>query len=427
VGKLKVLIVPDLLPWVLGTWARQIVSLGTQHEYYLFSQQLLLHYPEKWNSLLKIVDVVHFLNHWDVKSIKTPEKVLRIDSITHVTNMQEWEEQLIPLTQSNALVVISEEWRQFMLEKEIPSEHIHLFNIGVDTTRFYPFKDKTAARERLGIYSNSKLIGYSAKFTSNNGGRKGTDIFLKAVEICISLGYKFGVLITGPGWDEVVQRLKGMGVEVHYYPFLPDRLMPSLYNALDIYVSTARIEGGPAPVLESMACGTPVVATPVGIVKDYLVDNLDALIVPKDDAEASVRAIIRLLESPTLCAQLTNTALTTIKNKFRWNHTLRGIEDLYTSVWESKGYHHQQEEKLPITLNPQRQRRWACATDSYIWHKQLFDEGYYKEGFRGMIESSLGIGGKESAIFLYKAFAMSKPLLVKNFRKMMKYSRLSLS
>ena len=416
--KLKVLLMPDLLPWVLGTWAQQIANLGIQHDYYLFSQQLLLHYPDKWNSLLQTVDVVHFLNQWEVKSIKTPEKLPRIDSITHVTNMLEWEEQLIPLTKSDSLVVISEEWRQFMLEKNVPSEHIYLFNIGVDTNKFYPFKDKSSARKRLGIYSNSKLIGYSAKFTSNNGGRKGTDIFLKAVETCVDLGYKFGILITGPGWNEVVERLQGLGIEVHYYPFLPDKLMPTLYNAIDIYVSTARVEGGPAPVLESMACGTPIVATPVGIIKDHLVNDVDALIVPKDNAEASAQAIIRLLESPELCDRLRSTALQTVMNKFKWNYTLNGIEDLYTTVWKTKGCA-QEKKQLSVILNSERQRRWAVTVDSYIWHKQLYNEGYYKEGFRGMIESSLKVGGKQAAIFLYKTLVMTKPILSRRLRKML--------
>jgi glycosyltransferase involved in cell wall biosynthesis len=414
--KLKVLLMPDLLPWVLGTWAKQIANIGTTHNYYLFSEQLLWYYPEKWNLLLNTVDVVHFLNHWEVKSIEVPKNLARINSITHVTNTEEWEDQLIPLTKSDALVVISEEWLQFLLEKGLTPDYIHLFNIGVDTNKFYPFQDKFSSRKRLGINSNSKLIGYSAKFTSNYGERKGIDIFLNTLEICADLGYKFGVLITGPGWNEVVQRLQSYGIAVHYCPFLPDRLMPTLYNALDIYISTARVEGGPAPILESMACGTPVVATPVGIVKDHLTNNVDALIVPKNDAKATAQAVIRLLESSELRDKLTSAALQTITEKFKWKYTLDGIEELYTKVWEAKAYD-RKKNQLTIKLNPEKQRHWAITADSYIWHRQLYKEGYYTEGFRGMLESSLKIGGKETAVFLYKTLSTIKPAFIHNLRK----------
>lgn len=402
--RLRILLVPDLLPWVLGTWAQQIARMGTMHDYYLFSQQMIPPYADEWKCLLNTVDVVHFLNQWEVKNIAVPANLPTITSITHVTNAEEWEDQIVPLTEANAVVVIAEEWKAFLHAKGVPPEHIYLFNIGVDTAVFYPFHNKVAARKRLGIRSNTCLIGYSAKFSSNNGGRKGVEIFLDALKITADAGHNFGVLITGPGWDAAVEQIENYGIEVYYHPFLPDKLMPILYNALDLYVVTSRIEGGPAPLIESMACGIPVVTTPVGIVREYIQDGVNGLVVPKDDAPACAQAILRLLSSSELRSQLANAALQTVERHLTWDKTLAGIEQLYEHVWQEQAGKSKRTHST-VTINPAKQRNWAVNVDSHMWHAQLFCEGYRKEGLRGMLESSLRVGGKETPKLLRKTFS----------------------
>lgn|GEM_PF-2366828 len=410
--RLKILLVPDFLPWILGTWAQQISKSGQVHDYYLFSEQMISRYPDRWNALLDEVDVVHFLNHWEVKNRVVPETLARINTITHVTDIQEWEEQMVPLLQADAVVVIAQEWQQFLLERSLPTQKLHLCYIGVDPKRFYPIRDRSRSRKRLGIDSTSCLIGYSAKFSSNNSGRKGIDVFLEALKQCADSGHSFGVVITGPGWDQTVKELEIYGIEVHYRPFLPDRLMPSFYNALDLFVCTARIEGGPAPVLESMACGVAVITTSVGTVKDHLKPDLDALIIPKNDAKACAQAMIRLLDSDQLRDRLSQFAQKTVLEHLTWGKTLQDIESLYTQVWQTKN-NTQQNSKLSTNNSYSSKavnqgNNWAIQVDSYLWHCQLFKQGYIAEGVRGMLNSSFKVGGKETPIFLRETLSILK-------------------
>lgn len=403
-NKLRVLLVPDHSLWILGTWAKQIVRVGKLHDYYVFPQLMLPHYPSEWKALLDTVDVVHFLNQWEIKSINVPENLPCITSIHHVVDAKEWEEQLLPLTKADAVMVVAEEWREFLLGKGVSAETLHLFYNGVDTTRFYPFNNKLYARKRLGIYSNSKLIGYSAKFTSNNGGRKGVDIFQEAIKLSASMGCKFGVLITGPGWDDIVREIESYGIEVHYRPFLPERLMPNLYNALDLYVVTSRIEGGPVPLLESMACGVPVITTPVGIAKEYINHNVNGLIIPIDNAQATAKAISHLLRDPELSKQLGDAALQTIREHLSWDNTLAGIEQMYTKVWQEK-IGKGKVVNSTNTINPISQINWAINTDCYIWYQQLYENGYCREGLRGMLKSSWQVGGQNRQKLLHQTFS----------------------
>lgn len=391
--KLKILLVPDFLPWILGTWAKQISQLGSLHDYYFFSQQMLQLYPDEWERLLSTVDVVHFLNQWNNKSIQIPPELPLITSVHHIVNEKEWSEQLLPPDKADAVVTVAKEWQTYLIEKGVPENTIHLFYNGVDTQKFYPYQNKSLARKILKINSNSLLIGYSAKLTSNYEGRKGTDIFLETLQLLAKSGWKFGIVITGPGWDKEVQRIESYGIEVFYRPFLPDQLMPAFYNALDMYVCTSRVEGGPVPVLESMACGTPVISTPVGVIKDYFEDSRNVLIVPKNDVRSTAQAVERLFKSSELRSKLANAALTIVQERLKWSNTMSGIEELYTQVWQAK-----QDRRIlnskSSRIDPEQQRRWAVSVDAYLWSNQLYQQGYFTEGLAGMLKNTLGSKGK---------------------------------
>jgi glycosyltransferase involved in cell wall biosynthesis len=63
-------------------------------------------------------------------------------------------------------------------------------------------------------------------------------------------------------------------------------------------------EGTPLTVFEALAMGQPIVATDADGLVDVLTDDLDALIVPRRNAEALAQAIVRLIDEPATCARL---------------------------------------------------------------------------------------------------------------------------
>lgn len=409
--KLRVLLVPDYFNWILGTWAKEIVRTGKVHEYYFFSQQMLTYHANEWEFIANKVDVIHVLSDFGFEQLNIPKNIPRIGSIHHVDTS--WQD-ITYVTQTNdATMTVANEWKEFLCERGVPPERICLFNNGVDTAKFYPLGDRISARTQLGIHSDTFLIGYSSKYTSDAGGRKGVDVLLKSLHILATAGHKFGVIITGPGWDKVVNQIKSYGIsEVYYFPFLPDKMMPICYNALNSYVVTAKIEGGPVPVLNNMACGTPVVTTPVGLVKDYIQDGINGLVVPKGDAEATAQAIVRLIQSPELCTQLAKAALQTIKSHLTWDKTLAGIEQLYEQVWAVKTGQ-TQPQHLTMNLAPAQQRQWALNIDSYLWNLKLCAQGHPREGLRGIVEGGLGVAAKETARVVVK----EAPVLLRKLQR----------
>lgn len=380
--KLKVLIVPDSLTWILGVWANQIVKVGTQHDYYFFTQQMLPYYSNEWKKLLNIVDVVHFLSPYDRDKFAIPDRIPKINSINHVVF---WD-NLAPYATADGIMVVANEWKDYLHHKGIPLERLFLLRNGVDTTRFYPLNDKQIARQHLGIASSARLLGFAAKYTSNEGGRKGVDIFVEAIQQVATAGQQFGVILTGPGWSEAAQSLKDQGIEVYYQPFLPDELMPSFYNAIDAYVVSSRCEGGPAPLLESMACGTPAITTPVGLAIEYIEDGVNGLMVPKEDAPAIAQAIVRMLESAEMRDRFSQAGLQTIRENLTWDKTLAKVEQMYELVWQQAGHTKPSTVESPIA--PADQRQWVARVDPYLWYLNLLLDGYVQQGLQGLQDCS---------------------------------------
>jgi glycosyltransferase involved in cell wall biosynthesis len=73
-----------------------------------------------------------------------------------------------------------------------------------------------------------------------------------------------------------------------------DRI-PSLYAACDVWFVSSQTEGFGLPLVEAMACRTPVVSTPVGIAETYIRDGENGFIVPIGDPEALADAASRVL------------------------------------------------------------------------------------------------------------------------------------
>ena len=380
---LRVLLVPDYIDWILGTWAKQIARLGRAHQYYVFPAGLIAGNRQKWEALMDDIDVVHFLTPYVADYL--PEFRARnkriITSIHHVVD---WD-TLQPLTDADAIMVVAQEWKEYLLNKGVPDSKIHLFQNGVDPHLFAPLENRRSLKRTFNFDPDRFLLGFFAKYSSNALDRKGIQMLLGALKR-LEPKEQFGVVLTGPGWEPVIQALVKANLTVYSFPFLSAHQMPMLYNALDAYLVSANVEGGPAPLLESMACGTPVITTPVGIANDVIQHDVNGMLVAKGDSAALAEAILRLSNSPELLDTLADSALALIRSSLSWDKTLFGIENLYRDVFEAH----------PVSVNvpheprmqAECQRRWAMTVDSYRWHERLLHQGYWLEGVRGLFKNA---------------------------------------
>jgi glycosyltransferase involved in cell wall biosynthesis len=109
------------------------------------------------------------------------------------------------------------------------------------------------------------------------------------------------LVLAGTGLhEELRERTETLGIAqaVELAGWVEHEQKRRLLAEADLFVLPSHIEGAPISLLEAMAAGLPSVVTPVGGVLDVVTDGQEALVVPPGDADALVRAVVRLLGSP---------------------------------------------------------------------------------------------------------------------------------
>jgi glycosyltransferase involved in cell wall biosynthesis len=157
---------------------------------------------------------------------------------------------------------------------------------GVDKDVFKPMNKnyaKTFVEELFKIRLKDKILLHV-----NPGPIKGTHILIKATAILRRIyGDNFTLLMAGRIWprtykEYIEDMVRGLKLEenVKMLGYVEHRLLPLLYNAADVTVAPSYSEGAPLVIPESLACGTPVIATNVGGNPEYLtLTNLSDLVV----------------------------------------------------------------------------------------------------------------------------------------------------
>jgi glycosyltransferase involved in cell wall biosynthesis len=107
----------------------------------------------------------------------------------------------------------------------------------------------------------------------------------------------------GPLEESVLELARELGVDdcIEFHGYVPfDQGLLELYRRAHAFVHVSLSEGMPKVVIEALASGTPIVATDVGGVRAALDGGRVALLVPPDDLDALVDALVRVSDDPDL-------------------------------------------------------------------------------------------------------------------------------
>jgi teichuronic acid biosynthesis glycosyltransferase TuaC len=155
---------------------------------------------------------------------------------------------------ASAIVAVSAALKQALVELGAPAEKVTVLRNGVETDLFRPPTDRIQTRAALGL-KGPTLISVGGLIE-----RKGHHRTIEAMRHLSG----FELIIAGEGPER--ERLSGLiaqyslGDRVHLLGPRPHRELPALYGAADASVLASSREGWANVLLESMACGTPVVA-----------------------------------------------------------------------------------------------------------------------------------------------------------------------
>ena len=369
--KPKVLLIPDVFPWILGTWAKEIYRHNsTKYDFLFMSYEYARNNKQEFVSLVNQCDIVHALIPPVKDSIIPYENPKVIPCIYHVID---WENDFQLPPTINTIMTISKEWESYIVSKGIEKASIKTIHNGVNSNVFKPLNEGVIAnyRESLTPEKNLFLIGFFGKYTSNTNDRKGIETLLEFIFLTSDKTFKqeIKIILTGPGWSEYLDKNTQLAERTIYRPYLNEKDLVKTYNVLDAYLITSNTEGGPATLLEAMACGTAVITTPVGMAIDIVRNKENGVLIKKKSPVDIINAIKFLQQHNKKKKEMTACALNDIAENYTWEKTLVKIPALYDSVLNLTSYKNSKKKQVKTY---QKQRRKALQEDNKIWIKSLY-------------------------------------------------------
>lgn len=218
---------------------------------------------------------------------------------------------------------IKEESTRFF---DINPSKIYPVHHGVSTEfKVLPEEAQSGLRQKLGLPEHFFL------FVGTIEPRKNLIKLIEAFGLAVSRGLDCSLVLAGArGWKcEDIYLLPGQsGLEqrVVFLDYVPDKLLPALYNAAVAFVYPSLYEGFGLPVLEAMACGTPVIASNVSSIPEVVGEA--GITVDPLDINGLASVMLLLARDAGLRRDFTRKGLERAE-RFSWEKTARETVKVY--------------------------------------------------------------------------------------------------
>jgi glycosyltransferase involved in cell wall biosynthesis len=224
--------------------------------------------------------------------------------------------------QAAGIVTVSRGLADALVRLGVPDAHITVLRNGVDLAMFAP-RDRQASRAAFAVPPKARLA-------VSVGGlipRKGHDLTIAAMALLPD----WHLLIAGEGPEReallsLAQRL-GVAGRVRLLGAVPHADLPALYSAADVSVLSSSREGWANVLLESMASGTPVVASPIPGNGEVVQGGASGLIAAARTGPAIAAAILAVQEAAPRREETAAYAA-----RFGWDETSAGQVALFRRV-----------------------------------------------------------------------------------------------
>ncbi len=233
---------------------------------------------------------------------------------------------------TSIVVVATSHWLANMARASalFKTQRIEVIPNAIDTNRYKPI-DKTVARITYNLPLDKRLILFSA-FNAASDKRKGNQFLVKALEV-----------LHRQGWDSEVEfvvigasrsdNLSDIGMKVHFMGQMYDEISQVLlYSAADVVVAPSMQENLSNTVMESLSCGTPVVAFEIGGMPDLIDHKKNGYLAVPFKHDDLANGITWILEDQQRWWKLSQHARKTVIERYSVEKVAQQYSSLYKSV-----------------------------------------------------------------------------------------------
>lgn len=233
------------------------------------------------------------------------------------------------LRRSRRVIVLSRfSSRQLAEIHGVTGERVTLIPGGVDVRRFRPAADRRDVRDSLGLSGDGPLLFTVRRLVP----RMGIELLLRALATLPGVR----LVVGGQGWlrselEETAASL-GVGDRVRFVGLISDADLVRYYQATDLVVlPSVALEGFGLVTLEALACGTPIVATPVGGAVDVLAGLEPGWLARAATPEALAEALASALDTAAGRADVA-ARCRTHATRYAWEGIATRYEAVYAAL-----------------------------------------------------------------------------------------------
>ena len=237
-------------------------------------------------------------------------------------------QRLIGWSLSNADVVIalSEYWKRFLLERIRPDLNVEVVPNTIDH-RFAQTLDASVERQPIVL------------FVGGLGKRKGVYDILKAVPLVTERLPQIQFVFAGAEevsgeWEKIqaVCAENDLGTRVQFLGNVTGQAKLDLFQSASIFILPSHGENLPYALLEAMACGLPVVTTPVGAIPEIVTEGRNGFLIQPGDYRALAERIIQLWNDPSLRTSMDRANRERIRGAHLPEATARKFDVIYARL-----------------------------------------------------------------------------------------------
>lgn len=206
---------------------------------------------------------------------------------------------------TDCLIAINHEDYELAVRQKFKSRRIErVHGVGVDTTRFKPISqvNKDKLRRELGFSTDEFLLFYAAEFNKN----KNQQLLIRALSLIRQVSPSVRLLLAGDG--PLLEQCRLLAGQLGVQPFITflgyRDDVAQLLPMCDAAVSSSFREGLPVNIIESMACGLPVIATQNRGHAELIKDHVNGYLIPCADIYMLADRINRLRHNESLCRSI---------------------------------------------------------------------------------------------------------------------------
>ena len=307
--------------WLVRLWHRLQVPLPVE----MFTGPLdIFHSPDF--TLPPVRNAKKLLQIHDLSFLRVPEHA--------DPRLRRFLETVVPrcVQQANLVLADSQHTKRDTVELlQVPSDRVMVI-LGAVEPGFHPVRDEQELERVRACYDlpESFILGLSTLEPRKN--------FIGLIEAYDMLVGRTAaphhlVIGGGKGWlyEDIFRRVAELGLEdrVHFLGFVAEENLPALYTLADVFAYPSFYEGFGLPVLEAMACETPVVASNASSLPEVVGEA--GLMVSPADTEGLARALERILTDPSLREMLVAHGRDQA-SRFTWERAARQLLSAYLHV-----------------------------------------------------------------------------------------------